>query len=87
VRAHVLRALGRIGNPMALQFLLAALRSPEPDLRRAAVEGLAALRYTPVIGRLRRMARPWPFSRQPREVKQACRQAVALLEVAVKPPE
>jgi HEAT repeat protein len=79
VRVNALRALGRIGNPAAIPFLKPALDAPSVGLRAAAAEGLAALRVTDVLPRLRRMARPWPFSREPREVKEAVNTAIGLL--------
>ncbi len=82
VRACALRAVGEIGNPIGAEFLLAALDDPEPEIRAAAIDGLAGLRVTRALPQLRRMARPWPLSKQPRIVKQAALRAVEILEIA-----
>jgi HEAT repeat protein len=78
-RANSILALGRIGNPVATPFILRALDDSEPDIRAAAVTALAGLGATAAISRLRRIARPWPLSREPRVVKIATRAAVATL--------
>jgi HEAT repeat protein len=83
VRVNALRALGRIGNPAATPFLESALDCPEPDVRCAAIAGLAAMRVTGVLPRLHRMARNWPVGREPREVREAAQQAIATLEAVL----
>lgn len=83
VRVNALRALGRIGNPAAIPFLEPALEAPEPGTRCAAIAGLAAMRVTSVLPRLRRMSRPWPMGREPKEVREAAQQAIAVLEAAL----
>jgi len=82
VRINALRALGRIGNPAAIPFLEPALDSPEPGVCCAAIDGLAAMRVTHVLPRLHRMARNWPVGREPREVREAAQQAIAILKAA-----
>ncbi len=82
VHTNVLRALGMIGNPVALPFLLSALDSPSVPVRVAAIEGIALLRATDCLPRLRPLTRPWPTGREPRAVKAAARWAVGVLESA-----
>jgi HEAT repeat protein len=84
VRINALRALGRIGNPAAIPFLEPALDSPEPGVRCAAIDGLAAMRVTGVLPRLHRMSRNWPVGREPKEVREAAQQAIAILEAALE---
>jgi HEAT repeat protein len=84
VRINALRALGRIGNPAAIPFIEPALEAPEPDVRCAAIDGLAALRVTGALPKLRRMARGWPRGKEPKEVRAAARQAIATLEAALE---
>ncbi len=79
VQTNVLRALGLIGNPVAEGFLRAQLDRPEPAIRAAAIEALAALGVTRLLPRFRELARPWPFSRVEREVRAAARAAVEIL--------
>ncbi len=74
-----MRALGKIGNPAAIPLLIKALDDPEPEIRIAAIEALADLRVTDVIEKLRRIARPWPLSVEPREVKEVARWAIETL--------
>jgi HEAT repeat protein len=83
VRINALRALGRIGNPAAIPFLEPALEAPEPGVRRAAIAGLAAMRVTDVLPKLHRMSRNWPVGREPKEVREAAQQAIAILEAAL----
>ena len=83
VRINALRALGRIGNPAAIPFLEPALDAPEPGVRCAAIAGLAAMRVTSVLPMLHRMSRSWPVGREPKEVREAARQAIAILEAAL----
>ncbi|MEO0070817.1 MAG: HEAT repeat domain-containing protein, partial [candidate division WOR-3 bacterium] len=83
VRAQVFRALGRIGNPAAIPSLLKALDDPEPQVRCAAIEALAELRVVSIIDRLRAITRPWPFSREPKEVKEIARWAIDVLTQAL----
>jgi len=83
VRINALRALGRIGNPAAVPFLEPALDALEPDVRCAAIDGLAAMRVTALLPRLRRMSRNWPVGREPKEVREAAQQAIATLEAAL----
>jgi HEAT repeat protein len=83
-RTHALRALGRIGNPAAIPFLEPALDAPEPEVRCAAIAGLAALRVTSMLPRLHRMSRNWPVGREPKEVREAAQQAIAALEAALE---
>jgi hypothetical protein len=83
VRINALRALGRIGNPAAIPFLEQALDAPQPDVRCAAIAGLAAMRVTGVLPRLHRMSRNWPVGREPKEVREAAQQAIAILEAAL----
>jgi HEAT repeat protein len=83
-RIHALRALGRIGNPAAIPFLEPALDAPEPEVRCAAIAGLAALRVTSTLPRLHRMSRNWPVGREPREVREAAQQAITALEAALE---
>jgi len=80
VRINALRALGSIGNPAAIPFLEPALDAPEPDVRCAAIDGLAAMRVTGLLPRLRKMARHWPMGKEPKEVREAAQRAVAILE-------
>jgi len=84
VRIHSLRALGHIGNPAAAPFLVHALDDPVPELRAAAIEGLASLPVTRMLGRVRQMARLWPLSREPREVKLVARAAIPVLQAALE---
>jgi len=84
VRINALRALGRIGNPAAIPFMEPALDAPEADIRCAAIDGLAALRVTGLLPRLRRMARHWPMGKEPNEVRDAAQRAVLALEAAVE---
>ena len=84
VRINVLHALGRIGNPAAIPFLEPALEAPEPGVRSAAIDGLAAMRVTDVLPRLRRMARHWPIGKEPREVREAAEQAIVTLEAELE---
>lgn len=79
VRSNALRALGRIGNPTAVPLLIKALDDIEPAVRIAAIEALTELRVTAALEKLRRIARAWPWSREPKEVKEAARWAVATL--------
>jgi HEAT repeat protein len=83
VRINALRALGRIGNPAAVPFLEPALDALEPDVRCAAIDGLAAMRVTALLPRLRRMSRNWPVGREPKEVRETAQQAIATLEAAL----
>ncbi|GEM_PF-663249 len=83
-RTHALRALGRIGNPAAIPFLEPALDAPEPEVRCAAIAGLAALRVTSILPKLHRMSRNWPVGREPREVREAAQQAITALEAALE---
>jgi HEAT repeat protein len=83
-RIHALRALGRIGNPAAIPFLEPALEAPEPEVRCAAIAGLAALRVTGILPKLHRMARNWPVGREPKEVREAAQHAIAALEAALQ---
>ncbi len=81
VRAHALRALGLIGNPVCLPYLESALDDPETDARLAAIDGLVAMGACKALGRLRQLARRWPFSREPAEVRHRARWAVESLEL------
>jgi HEAT repeat protein len=83
VRINALRALGRIGNPAAIPFLEPALDAPEPGVRCAAIDGLAAMRVTNVLPKLRRMARHWPMGKEPNEVRDTAQQAIVALEAAL----
>ncbi len=83
-RIHALRALGRIGNPAAIPFLEPALDAPEPEVRCAAITGLAALRVTGVLPKLHRMTRNWPVGREPKDVREAAQRAIAALEAALE---
>ena len=83
VRINSLRALGQIGNPAAIPFLEPALDAPEPGVRCAAIDGLAAMRVTSVLPRLHKMARHWPMGKEPKEVREAAEQAIAALESAL----
>ncbi|MEO0085252.1 MAG: HEAT repeat domain-containing protein [candidate division WOR-3 bacterium] len=80
VRANAIRALGRIGNPVAVPFASAALDDESAEVRCAAIEALAALRVVAAIPRLRLLARPWPLCREPAEVRNIARVALAALE-------
>jgi HEAT repeat protein len=84
VRMSALRALGRIGNPAAVPFLEPALDSPVPGVRCAAIDGLASMRVTGVLPRLHKMARHWPMGKEPKEVREAARQAIEVLEAALE---
>jgi HEAT repeat protein len=84
VRINALRALGRIGNPAAIPFLEPALDAPEPDVRCAAIDGLASMRVTGALPRLRKMARHWPRGKEPKEVRETAQQAIATLEAALE---
>jgi HEAT repeat protein len=83
VRINALRALGHIGNPAAIPFLEPALDAPEPEVRRAAIDGLASMRVTAVLPRLRKMARHWPLGKEPKEVREAAQRAIGTLEAAL----
>jgi HEAT repeat protein len=83
VQLNAVRALGAIGNPVATPFLTQAMTRPEPDVRAAAIEGLASLRVTRVLPELRRIARIWPLSREPGEVKEAAQAAITMLEAVL----
>ncbi|MBM3315122.1 hypothetical protein FJY71_04680 [candidate division WOR-3 bacterium] len=91
VRVNAVRAMGRIANPMAIPFVTQALDAPESktagspaatELRVAAITALAHMSATAVLPRLRLLARVWPFSREPAEVKRAARWAVYVLRQA-----
>ncbi|MGQ9678761.1 MAG: HEAT repeat domain-containing protein, partial [bacterium] len=79
VRSNAFRALGRIGNPAAIPLLIKAIDDIEPSVRIAAIEALAELRATDGIEKLRQIARVWPWSRAPKEVKEAARWAIEIL--------
>ncbi|MBN2465653.1 HEAT repeat domain-containing protein [candidate division WOR-3 bacterium] len=83
-RVHALRALGRIGNPAAIPFLEPALDASEPEVRCAAIAGLAALRVTSILPKLHRMSRNWPVGREPKDVREAAQQAIAALQAAME---
>jgi hypothetical protein len=51
-------------------------------MRAAAIDGLARLRVTRILPELRRIVRPWPFSRDPSVVKEAAFEAIHALETA-----
>jgi HEAT repeat protein len=84
VRINALRALGQIGNPAAIPFLEPALDAPEPGVRCAAIDGLASMRMTGVLPRLRKMARHWPMGKEPKEVREAAQRAIETLEAALE---
>ncbi|MEO0010055.1 MAG: HEAT repeat domain-containing protein [candidate division WOR-3 bacterium] len=80
VRANVFLALGRIGNPIAVPFLMKALDDPEVRVRLAAIEALGLLRAKAAREKLRAIARPWPWSREPGRVKDAARWALSMID-------
>jgi HEAT repeat protein len=80
VRVNALRALARIGNPVAKPYLAEALESDSAETKLAAIEGLVMIHAADAIPRLRRMARRWPAGREPGEVRETARWAVEILE-------
>jgi HEAT repeat protein len=82
VRRNVFLALARIGNPAAIPFLVKAVDEPETAVRLAAIEALGLLRAKVAAGKLRAIARPWPWSREPGALKAAARWALGLIESA-----
>ncbi|MEO0092167.1 MAG: HEAT repeat domain-containing protein [candidate division WOR-3 bacterium] len=76
VQVAIINALGEIGEEIAGSFLVNYLFANDIEVKISAIKALGKIGYLGAISHLKKIIRPWPFSRETPEVKNAARQAL-----------
>ncbi len=76
VQAAIINALAEIGDEIAGSFLLSYLYASDIEVKISAIHALGKIGYVGAIAPLKKIVRPWPFSKETPEVKDAARKAL-----------
>jgi HEAT repeat protein len=74
-----IEALANIGDPTVIQYFEHYLHLKSISLKISAIKGLAQLRHVKSLPVLKKIAKPWPFSNEPEDVKNEARLAIKKL--------
>jgi HEAT repeat protein len=74
-----IEALVKIGEVTVVQYLERYLHLKSTSLKIAAIKAIAQMGHVKSLPELKKIAKPWPFSNEPEEVKNEARLAIKKL--------
>jgi HEAT repeat protein len=74
-----IEAIAKIGDPSVVQYFERYLHLKSASLKIAAIKAITQLGHAKSLPVLKKIAKPWPFSSEPEEVKKEARLAIKKL--------